>query len=112
MSEEIKPLSIDELIAAKRPLKRTMVFENEQGEEVKRYVVFRRLSFAEIMTLEDLPSDKAGSLKFVQYIIKIASVEPKFDSPEITGSFPSGFIRSYSELILLESGRDPFLKKK
>lgn len=112
-----EPLTLEELMAfgTKTVLERDLVFEvtmhdkEPKEQEVKRRVVFRRLTYEEIDTLRSIPENEP--LRYASAVIHMASMVPKFENVEQIVKSPHGFVRHYSALILKESGKDPFLEK-
>lgn len=77
----------------------------------KKFTVkFRRLNYGELAALQLIP--KEDGARYMKTLIKAASIIPKFETVDDVGlvSHP-GFIRSYGDLIILETTKNPFLEK-
>ena len=104
------PLKMEELIGAGRAhIKRTLIIEIDDGKELKRSIVFRRLSFKEVNDLALIPRDEGS--RYTKTVVFWASIEPKFEIVDELDSLPTGFVQHYCTVILDESGKDPFLLK-
>lgn len=109
-SPPVASLTLDELLGAgKSHLKRTMILELDDGKELKRSVVFRRLSFKEISELSLIPREEVS--RYTNRVVFLGSIEPKFEHVDKIDAAPNGFIQHYCTLILDESGNSPFLLK-
>ena len=103
-----QPLTLEELFGAgKAHIKRTLILEMDDGKELRRAIVFRRLSFKEISDLALIPREE--NLRYTSTVVFLASIEPKFEEVDKVIGAPNGFVQNYCTIILNESGKDPFL---
>ena len=105
---EVEPLTIKELISASdRVVTREIEIELGDGEKVIRRVKFKPLTFGQATILEEIPREE--NRRYTKTVVKLCSIEPAVDNMDDLDKVPSGFLRHYSNLILRESGKTPFL---
>lgn len=112
MSEEVElpVLTLEELMeAGKTVVSRNLTIE-VGGEKLARKVTFRRLTFQDVSTLGEIPSEEPE--RYIKLVVFYASVVPKFENVEQVSVLHNGFVQNYSRLILMESGKNPFLVKE
>ena len=104
------PITLEELFSAgKAHIKRTLVLELDDGKELRREVTFRRLSYKEIHDLSIIPREEAA--RYTKTTVFWSSIVPKFETVDQVDEAPNGFVQNYCNIILAESGKDPFLVK-
>lgn len=77
----------------------------------KKFTVkFRRLHYGELAALQMIPKEEGA--RYIKTLIKAASISPKFETVDDVGLVPHpGFVRSYGDLIIFETTKNPFLDK-
>ncbi len=104
-------ITLEELLGAGRAhLKRTLIFEMDDGTEITRTVIFRRLTYKESSDLAQIPREEDA--KYTSMVVFLASIQPKFNVIDEVLAVSHGFVQHYSRLILDESGKNPFLLKR